>query len=147
MCSGTRCRFARDELVRRAPQLLRVDDGERAAVGVECAAMTAEADQIGPAMVLLPGVPAYLRSVYELGRRSLRPALPALALLFLYRLGMSAYGALTNYSEALKGHALGGQVVARAAPILLLALIYIPFLPLQESILRRDQDFPAPAPH
>jgi hypothetical protein len=107
-----------------------------AAVGVECAAMTAEADQIDPARVSLPGVPAYLRSVFELGRRSLRPALPALAFLFLYRLGTGAYGALTNYSEALKGHALGGRVVASATPILLLALIYIPFLPLQESLLR-----------
>ena len=98
--------------------------------------MTAEADQIGPARLSLPGIPAYLSSVFELGRRSLRPALPALAFLFLYRLGMGAYGALTNYSEALKGHALGGMVVAKATPILLIALIYIPFLPLQESILR-----------
>ena len=98
--------------------------------------MTSEADQIRSARVSLPGIPAYLRSIYELGRRSLRPALPALAFLFLYRWGMSAYGALTNYSEALKGHFLGGKVVAEATPILLLALIYIPFLPLQESILR-----------
>ena len=98
--------------------------------------MTTEADQNGPAMVSPPGVLAYLSSVSELGRRSLRPALPALAFLFLYRLGTGAYGALTNYSEALKGHPLGGMVVAKATPILLLALIYIPFLPLQESILR-----------
>jgi hypothetical protein len=105
-------------------------------MGVVCGAMTAEADQVGPARASLPGVSAYLSSVFELGRRSLRPALPALAFLFIYRLGVSAYGALTNYSEALKGHALGGKVVAEATPILLLALIYIPFLPLQESILR-----------
>jgi hypothetical protein len=113
-----------------------------AAMGVDCAPMTSEADQTGPARVSLPGVLAYLSSVYELGRRSLRPALPALALLFFYRLGTGAYGALTNYSVALKGHFLGGKVVASATPILLLALIYIPFLPLQESILRgRPIDF------
>jgi len=86
--------------------------------------MTSEA---GPARASLPGIPAYLRSIYDLGRRSFRPALPALAFLFLYRWGTSAYGALTNYSEALKGHYLGGKVVAEATPILLLALIYIPF--------------------
>jgi hypothetical protein len=105
-------------------------------MGVECAAMTAEADQIGPEMVLLPGVPAFLRSVYELGRRSLRPALPALAFLFLYRLGMSAYGALTNYSYAMGSGSLGLKAVVNATPILFLAFIYIPFLPLQESLLR-----------
>jgi len=98
--------------------------------------MTAEADQIGPEMVLLPGVPAYLRSVYELGRRSLRPALPVLAFLFLYRLGTGAYGALTNYSFAMGKGAPGLTAVVHATPILFLALIYIPFLPLQESILR-----------
>jgi hypothetical protein len=98
--------------------------------------MTADADPIGPTRVSLPGVPAYVRSVYDLGRRSIRPALPALAFLFLYNLGTGAYGALTNYSEALKGHALGGMAVANATPVLLLVFIYIPFLPLQESLLR-----------
>lgn len=98
--------------------------------------MTAEADQIDPARVSLPGVPAYLRSVFDLGRRSLRPALPALAFLFLYRLGMGAYGALTNYSHAMGKDALGWKAVLQATPILFLVFIYIPFLPLQESLLR-----------
>jgi hypothetical protein len=60
--------------------------------------MTAEADQIGPARVSLPDIPAYLRSVYELGRRSLRPALPALAVLFFHRLGIGAHAVFTDYS-------------------------------------------------
>ena len=107
-----------------------------AATGVECAAMTAEADQIGPAMVSLPGVPAYLRSVYELGRRSFRPALPTLAFLFLCRLGMDAYGVVTNYSYAMGKGALGVKAAINATPLLFLFLIYIPFLPLQESLLR-----------
>lgn len=98
--------------------------------------MTVEAHPIGPEMVLLPGVASYLRSVFELGRRSLRPALPALVFLFLYRLGMGAYGALTNYSHALGEGAPGVKAVLNATPIVLLALVYIPFLPLQESILR-----------
>jgi len=98
--------------------------------------MTVEAHPIGPEMVLLPGVASYLRSVFELGRRSLRPALPALVFLFLYRLGMGAYGALTNYSHALGEGAPGVKAALNATPIVLLALVYIPFLPLQESILR-----------
>jgi hypothetical protein len=94
-----------------------------------------------PARVPLPGVRAYLISVFELGRRSLRPALPALALLFLYRLGMGAYGALTNYSFAMGKGALW-KAAMNATPILFLAFIYVPFLPLQESILRgRPIDF------
>jgi hypothetical protein len=105
-------------------------------MGVECAAMTAEADQIGPEMVLLPGVPAYLKSVFELGRRSFRPALPSLAFLFLCRLGMDAYGVLTNYSYALGKGATDVKAAISAAPLLFFFLIYIPFLPLQESLLR-----------
>src|SRR5258706_7247171 len=107
-----------------------------AAVGVECAAMTAEADQIGPEMVSLPGVPAYLRSVYELGRRSFRPALPALAFLFLCRLGMDVYGVLTNYSHAMGKGVLGVKTAINSAPLLFLFLIYIPYLPLQHNLLR-----------
>jgi hypothetical protein len=98
--------------------------------------MTVEANQIDSARVSLPGVPAYLRSVFELGRRSLLPALPALALLFLCRLGVGAYGALTNYSYALGKGPLGVKAVVSVTPFLFLVLIYIPFLPLQESILR-----------
>ena len=95
--------------------------------------MIADADPIAPTRVSLAGVPAYLRSVFELGRRSIRPALPALAFLFLYRLGMDAYGALTSYS--LRKGALVGKA-ADIAELLSLVLVYIPFLPLQESLLR-----------
>jgi len=99
--------------------------------------MTTEADRTGSARASLPGVHAHLSSVYDLGRRSIRPALPALALLFLIRLGMGAHRALTNYSDA-TGQAAVPAVNAAldAIPILLLAFICIPFLPLQESILR-----------
>jgi hypothetical protein len=98
--------------------------------------MTAEADQIGPAWVPLPGVRAYLSSVYELGRRSLRPALPALAFLFLYRLGMGAYGALRDFSPPQGRVALVAMAANIASPLLFLVLLYAPFLALQESLLR-----------
>jgi len=107
-----------------------------AAIGVDCATMTAESDQTGPERVMLPGVLAYLSSVYDVGWRSLRPALPALTFLFLFNLGHTAYGVLTNYSYATGKIAPGLKVAMNVIPILFLALIYIPFLPLQESILR-----------
>jgi len=103
---------------------------------VECAAMTAEADQIAPEMRSLPGVPAYLRSVFDLGRRSLRPALPVLALLFLCRLGWGAYGALRDSSHPRGGNALVANAVDIASPLLFFVLIYAPFLALQEGLLR-----------
>src|SRR5258705_1719909 len=132
--SGPGSAVARESLASPAGYALAMVNGE--AMDLESAAMTAETDQIGPARVPLPGVSAYLSSVYELGRRSLRPALPALAFLFLYRLGVGAYGALTNYSFAMGKGALGLKAVVNATPILFLAFIYIPFLPLQDSLLR-----------
>jgi len=105
-------------------------------MGVICAAMTADADQAPPARESLPGVAAYLTSVYELGRRSLRPALPALAFLFLCRLGVGAYGTLTSYSYGLGKGAAHAKAAIDAAPMLFPVLVYIPFLPLQESLLR-----------
>lgn len=107
-----------------------------AAMGLECAAMTAESDQIGPARVSLPGVPAYLRSAYELGRRSLRPGLPALAVLFFYHLGMGAYAALKVHAYP-PGRVAFGIKAANIAGLLLF-FVLTPFLiyPLQESLLR-----------
>ena len=114
-------------------------DGNAMAGGVECAVMNAEVAAIVPARAGLPSLPAFLSSVYELGRRSLRPALPALALLYFYRLGMGAYMALSDYSypqglDALG--AIGPQVAIIASFLPLLLLIYTPFLPLQDGLLR-----------
>src|ERR1700675_3989810 len=109
-------------------------------MGVECAAMTAEADQIGPTRVSLPDIPAYLRSAYKLGRRSIRPALPALALLFFYRLGTSAHIAFTDYAHLDYTHLPKRDAFSAEAAFIaeLLSLVLTPFLiyPLQESLLR-----------
>jgi len=87
----------------------------------------------------LPSFPAYLSSVIDLGRRSLKPALPALGFLYFYRLGMGAYMALSGYSFPQGKDALGAygpQLAVIASFLPLLVLIYTPFLPLQDSLLR-----------
>jgi hypothetical protein len=87
----------------------------------------------------LPRVADYLSAVVDLGRRSLRPALPALAFLYFYRVGMGVYMALSNYN-----YSLGPDAMAAVLPVLvvmvgflpMLLLVYTPFLPLQDGILQ-----------
>ncbi len=101
--------------------------------------MNADAHATGPARAGLPSFPAYLTSVVDLGRRSLKPALPALGFLYFYRLGMGAYMAVTDYSFPGGKDALGAfgpQLAIIASFLPLLVLIYTPFLPLQDSLLR-----------
>jgi hypothetical protein len=86
----------------------------------------------------LPSLPEYLRQVWELGVRSLRPALPALAFLYFYRLGVGTYVALSDSTYPLGRDAMASilpvaAIIASIVPLLL--LIYTPFLPLQDSIL------------
>ena len=94
---------------------------------------------IGRPRPALPGVGDYLRSVLDLGRRSLRPALPALAFLYFYRVGMGVYMALSNYD-----YSSGPDAMAAVLPALvvlvgflpMLLLVYTPFLPLQDDLLQ-----------
>lgn len=88
----------------------------------------------------LPNVADYFRAILDLGRRSFRPALPALAFLYFYRLGVGAYAALSDssYSESsfsgIGSFAPQLAIVGSILPVLL--LIYTPFLPLQDALLR-----------
>ena len=112
---------------------------QREGSGRRMRGMNAEGAVIGSGRAGLPGIPAYLTSVFELGRRSLKPALPALAFLYFYRLGMGAYMALSDYSFPQGKDALGAfgpQLAIIASFLPLLVLIYTPFLPLQDSLLR-----------
>jgi hypothetical protein len=88
----------------------------------------------------LPRVADYLSAVVDLGRRSLRPALPALAFLYFYRVGMGVYMALSNYSYSLGPDAMGATVlpvlVVMVGFLPMLLLVYTPFLPLQDGILQ-----------
>jgi hypothetical protein len=102
--------------------------------------MNAEAAAIGSTRTALPGIADYLGAVANLGARSLRPALPALAFLYFYRLGMGAYIALSDYSYPLGRDPMGvvvPQMMIIASFVPLLLLVYTPFLPLQDSLLRR----------
>ena len=101
--------------------------------------MNATAAAIDRTRAGLLSIPAYLTAVWDLGLRSLKPALPALGFLYFYRLGMGAYVALSDYSYPLGKDALGAilpqlAVIASFMPLLL--LIYTPFLPLQDGLMR-----------
>ncbi|HXF59881.1 MAG TPA: hypothetical protein VN539_08645 [Candidatus Saccharimonadales bacterium] len=81
----------------------------------------------------------YLRGVWDLGRRSMRPALPALAFLYFYRVGVGAYMAVAGHTTMLGTAAMADILprVAVAASLLpVFMLIYTPMLPLQDSLLR-----------
>jgi len=81
-----------------------------------------------------------VRAILDLGRRSLRPALPALAFLYFYRLGMGIYVTLSDSSYTEGGADAVGALLPQIAKIgsflPLLVLIYTPFLPLQDDLLR-----------
>ncbi len=92
-----------------------------------------------PAKPTLPSHADYLRAVIELGRRTIRPAMPALALLYFYRLGMGIYMAFSPYSgpsgpEAER--AIVPMVLSFAGLLPMLLLVYTPFLPLQDHLLQ-----------
>jgi len=101
--------------------------------------MDAQVAAIGPARAALPGIADYFRAIWDLGRRSLKPALPALAFLYFYRLGMGAYIAMSDTTYPQGADAIGAivpQIVVIASFVPLLLLVYTPFLPLQEALLR-----------
>ena len=82
-------------------------------------------------------LPDYLRRVWDVGRKSIRPALPALTFLYFYRVGLEAYLAVSDRTSVLEGGPVdflpGLAMAATFLPLLL--LVYTPMLPLQESIL------------
>jgi hypothetical protein len=88
-------------------------------------------------------LPDYLRTVWDVGRKSIRPALPALTFLYFYRVGLEAYVAVSDRTSALQGGTVdflpGLAMAATFLPLVL--LVYTPMLPLQDSIL---QDRPIP---
>lgn len=90
---------------------------------------------------LLPPVSTYLRAVLALGKASIAPGFPALIFFYFYRLGMGLYMALSvNRVQPLDE--VGRQALTNAALVQfpayipILVLIYMPFLLLQDGILR-----------
>jgi len=80
----------------------------------------------------------YMQSVWDVGRRSIRPALPALTFLYFYRVGVGAYLAVANRTfnvqDAANLDVLPGLAIA-ASILPMFLLVYTPMLPVQESIL------------
>ena len=87
----------------------------------------------------LPPVGVYLRAVVALGLGSLRRGLPAVVFLYFYRLGMGLYLAFSTDGSSLgtpdQEAMMTALAMQGAAYLPLLALVYTPFLPLQDSIL------------
>lgn len=90
---------------------------------------------------LLPPVGTFLRDTLSLGTRSIAPALPVLVGLYFYRFGMGLYMVTTGDSTSPMGYPdyqlrAVTWVVAAASYLPLLVLVYTPFLPFQDAILR-----------
>ena len=88
----------------------------------------------------LPPVGVYLRAILALGLGSLRRGFPAVVFLYFYRLGMSLYLAFSADASSPLGTVDQETLILSAAMqgvayIPLLALVYTPFLSLQDSIL------------
>lgn len=97
-----------------------------------------------PAVLRAPPVGEYLHQVFALGRRSILPALPILVLLYFYRFGMGLYLIFSGDVTSPMGYPdtqirAVTWIVAAAAYMPLLVLVYTPFLPFQDSILRGEK--------
>jgi hypothetical protein len=89
----------------------------------------------------LPPVSTFLREVLSLGVRSIGPAISALILLCFYRFGMGLYMEFAVKQTSPLGFPderarAAYWILTASAYLPLLALVYTPFLPLQDAILR-----------
>jgi hypothetical protein len=92
----------------------------------------------------LPPIDTYLRAVMALGFASLRLSLPALGFLYFYRLGMDLYLALSSDSSSPLGITDERTLIITVAMqtvayLPMLVLVYTPFLPMQDFILRGER--------
>jgi hypothetical protein len=92
-----------------------------------------------PRPAALPPFAEYIRAVFALGRRAIRPALPALVFVYFYRLGM---GLFMDFSPSALGTragapgSAGGFLMVAAGYLPMFVLVYTPFLPFLDSLLR-----------
>jgi len=91
----------------------------------------------------LPAPGDYLRTLFDLGRRSIPPALAALVFLWFYRFGTGLYLELAAQGTSPLGFRderafLIQGLMKVSAYLPLLVLVYTPFLPLQDSLLRGE---------
>lgn len=87
----------------------------------------------------LPAYGDYLREILALGRRSIRPALPAIVFVYFYRLGMGLYAEISPGGAGLREGGLGSIaafLTLAAGYLPMLVLVYTPFLPFLDRLAR-----------
>ena len=88
---------------------------------------------------VLPSVADYFRAIFSLGRRALRPAVPAIAFVYFYRLGMGLYMDLSPGAPNIESGgagAIAAFLMLAAGYLPMLVLVYTPFLPFLDEIMR-----------
>lgn len=91
----------------------------------------------------LPAPSAYLRGVIDLGRSSIPRAIPALLFLWAYHFGTGLFLELSGGGTSPLGYhdtaAMTTQLMMKmVAALPLFVLVYTPFLPLQDGLLRGE---------
>jgi hypothetical protein len=89
----------------------------------------------------LPPVGEYLRRLFDLGKESIPAAVPALVFLWFYHFGTELYLEIAGRATSPLGYPdtearLYHMMMKISAYLPLLVLVYTPFLPLQDSLLR-----------
>jgi len=92
----------------------------------------------------LPPLGAFLRALIDLGRRSIPIAIPALVFLWFYHVGMALYLEVSGAGTSPLGYRDNNALLIHAlmqisAYLPLLVLVYMPFLPLQDALLRGER--------
>jgi hypothetical protein len=103
--------------------------------------MATDAPASQAALRSLPPVGEYLRRLIELGKQSIPVAIPALLFLWFYHFGTDLYLEIAGRATSPLGYPdtqarLYHALMKISAYLPLLVLVYTPFLPLQDSLLR-----------
>jgi hypothetical protein len=103
--------------------------------------MATDAPASQAALRSLPPVGEYLRRLFDLGKQSIPVAIPALVFLWFYHFGTELYLEIAGRGTSPLGYPDTEARVYHAmmkisAYLPLLVLVYTPFLPLQDSLLR-----------
>jgi hypothetical protein len=106
--------------------------------------MATDAPAAHAALRPLPPLGSFLSRVFDLGKQSIPPALPALVFLWFYNFGTELYLELAGGGTSPLGYPdteakLFQTMLKISAYLPLLVLVYTPFLPLQDSLLRGER--------
>src|SRR5262245_8374143 len=113
----------------------------RAGRGVQSRVMATDAPASHAALRSLPPVGEYLRRLFDLGKQSIPVAIPALVFLWFYHFGTELYLEIAGHGTSPLGYPdtearLYQMMMKISAYLPLLVLVYTPFLPLQDALMR-----------